>query len=468
MDDLNHIAARSLEKFQATKKDLIRQHGCSDFEIDFELRLALFLSVLIDGQENASERAFLQGVRSFLGWSPLYESLLTSRIDGLPSYDLAQLRLSKSHPELGVIVLQAAYAIALSDRSLTPDECFFLTNLADALLGTNRDLARQAEATTRGFYQRDSEPILGGESTARGPGAAEDASAAAEDNTTLEDELARLEALMGLKGVKDEIQQLVHFLEIQKRRAEHDLKRTQLSLHLVFLGNPGTGKTTVARILARIFKKLNILKKGHLVETDRMGLVGQYVGHTAKKTSEIVDKALDGVLFLDEAYSLISGGENDFGGEAIDTLVKRMEDDRDRLIVVVAGYPKDMEDFIQTNPGLKSRFSKTIHFSDYDQRELGQIFEIFCATNEYALSSEARDKLQQLFAHTLANKGDGFGNGRFARNLFEQVIRNQAMRLSRLGKTLNKAQLVTIEASDIVMPEALESAQSVSEKWEPT
>ncbi len=252
--------------------------------------------------------------------------------------------------------------------------------------------------------------------------------------------------------MKDEIEKLVHFLEIQKRREALQLKTAALSLHLVFSGNPGTGKTTVARILARIFKKLKILKKGHLVETDRMGLVGQYVGHTAKKTSEIVDSALDGILFIDEAYSLV-GGENDFGAEAIDTLVKRMEDDRDRLIVIVAGYPNDMDEFIQSNPGLKSRFSKTILFSDFNSTELSKIFQIFCQNNQYELSNGAETKLTQVFEYALSDTGDDFGNGRYARNLFEQIIRNQAMRLRQLKQTLSKKALMTIEAADIVLPE---------------
>jgi stage V sporulation protein K len=446
MADPTAAAHASLAHFHATKQNLVRTHGCSDFEIDFELRFALFLAALIDGDSNASERAFLRAAFATLEWSPTYESLLRARIDNLPSYELAQLRNARAHPELATIILKAAYTLALSDRGLSTDEQILLTNLADTTLPNDQDRAAQAETQARALFDHDSPAIFNSPhrpSTHQSP--------EIDDTTTLEDELASLNALIGLQGVKDEIEKLVHFLEIQKQREVHQLKAASLSLHLVFSGNPGTGKTTVARILAKIFKKLKVLKKGHLVETDRMGLVGQYIGHTAKKTSEIIDTALDGVLFIDEAYSLV-GGENDFGSEAIDTLVKRMEDDRDRLIVIVAGYPKDMQEFIQTNPGLKSRFSKTIHFSDYAPTELSKIFQIFCQKNEYHVSSQAEEKLTHVFEYALANTSDDFGNGRYVRNLFEQIIRNQAMRLRQLQHTLTKQELITLEPADIVLP----------------
>lgn len=446
MSNPHTAAVSSLSDFNTIKQTLVRDHGCSDFEIDFELRFALFLAGIIDGETNASERAFLDAAYTFLNWSGTYQGLLQSRIDKLPSYDFSQLRTAKTQATLAAAILKATYALALCDRPLSQDEQILLTNFADTTLSKYKGKVTQTEADVLGIFKRD-EPKLFEIVTEQTP---EDL--AEEDNSTLEDELAKLNALVGLKGVKDEIEKLVYFLEIQKQRQGHQLKAAALSLHLVFSGNPGTGKTTVARILASIFKKLQILKKGHLVETDRMGLVGQYVGHTAKKTSEIIDSALDGVLFIDEAYSLVGGGENDFGGEAIDTLVKRMEDDRDRLIVIVAGYPKDMEEFIQTNPGLKSRFSKTIHFSDYAPEELGKILDIFCKSNQYELSADAKEKLKQVFEYALANTGDDFGNGRYVRNLFEQIIRNQALRLRQQKKELSKQELITLEAADIVLP----------------
>ncbi|MBC2607201.1 AAA family ATPase [Pelagicoccus albus] len=375
----------------------------------------------------------------------MYDGLIKSRIDNLPTYDLAQLRTAKERPQLAAAIAEASFALALADGDLSNDESVFLTNLCNTLFGQNTEPAALAEEKARSLFERSGTRLFDI------PSKTEQQTPAEEDTSTLEDQLAKLDKLVGLEGVKQEIQKLAHFLEIQKQREEHKLKTAPLSLHLVFSGNPGTGKTTVARILAKIYQKLGVLKSGHLVETDRMGLVGQYIGHTAKKTSEIIDKALDGILFIDEAYSLLSGGENDFGGEAIDTLVKRMEDDRDRLIVIVAGYPADMESFIQANPGLRSRFSKTIHFEDYASPDLLRIFKIFCQNNEYELAEDAEEKLNQVFEYELQKPKVDFGNGRYVRNLFEQVIRNQALRLSQHTRTLAKEDLVTITANDILL-----------------
>jgi len=208
------------------------------------------------------------------------------------------------------------------------------------------------------------------------------------------------------------------------------LKTPDISYHCVFTGNPGTGKTTVARIMASIYKDLGILKKGHLVETDRSGLVAEYVGQTAVKTNKIIDSALDGVLFVDEAYSLVQGAKEDFGQEAISTLLKRMEDDRNRLVVILAGYSTEMKTFIDSNPGLQSRFNRYIHFSDYNADELKQIFLLNAKKNQYFLDNEAMIKLEKLMSTAIANKDKNFGNARFVRNLFEKSIQNQAMRLS--------------------------------------
>ncbi|MDQ8204210.1 AAA family ATPase [Pelagicoccus sp. SDUM812003] len=448
MDTIRAAARSCLKDFSATKRELMSKHSCSDFEIDFELRFALFLASLIDGERNASERIFLQTASATLGWSEMYDSLLTSRIESLPTYELDQLRIARERPSLAKEVFRAAFALCLCDSDLTADERIFLSNLSQALFPKNNALAAQLEAQARELLSRKGPPLIESPVEQAQVAPQEDV----DDSATLEDELQTLDELIGLAQVKQEIQGLARFLEIQKQRLEHNLKATPLSLHLVFSGNPGTGKTTVARILARIFKKLGVLQKGHLIETDRMGLVGQYVGHTAKKTSEVVESALDGVLFIDEAYSLLSGGEGDFGSEAIDTLVKRMEDYRDRLIVIVAGYPANMEEFIQTNPGLRSRFSKTILFEDYQSEELLKIFQIFCAKNQYELSEKAKEKLTQLFEYILAQPRNDFGNGRYARNLFEQVIRNQALRLSQIEGDLDKSALITIEADDIVFP----------------
>ncbi len=447
-----HTAARlCLSGFPELKQKLIKRYACSDFEIDFELRFALFITSLIDGDQVAAERSFVEGAISSLGWSEMYDSLLCSRIDNLPTYDLAQLRIARERPELGEAIATACFALALTDGSLGSDESVFLTNLCDTLFGHNSEAASRIEEKARSIFERPGPDLF--KKPAPGTRDQNTGTQSSEPETTLEDELAKLDKLIGLEAVKQEIQKLTRFLEIQKQRQGHKLKTAPLSLHLVFSGNPGTGKTTVARILAKIYQKLGVLKSGHLIETDRMGLVGQYVGHTAKKTSEVIDSALDGILFIDEAYSLLSGGENDFGSEAIDTLVKRMEDDRDRLIVIVAGYPKDMESFIQTNPGLRSRFSKTIHFDDYASEELEKIFKIFCKNNEYELAENAVSKLHQVFEYELQKPKVDFGNGRYVRNLFEQVIRNQALRLSQSDTDLSKEVLMSITGEDILLPE---------------
>ena len=203
----------------------------------------------------------------------------------------------------------------------------------------------------------------------------------------------------------------------------------QISRHLVFLGNPGTGKTTVARILSKIYKQLGVLETGQLVEVDRAGLVAGYVGQTALKTKEKIDEAMGGILFIDEAYTLAKGG-NDFGQEAIDTILKAMEDNRDAFIVIVAGYPGPMEAFLDSNPGLKSRFNKRILFEDYTNEELLSIFEVFCRKYGVTLNAEAQECVQQYLSKLCANKPENFANGREMRNLFEGAVSNQANRLA--------------------------------------
>lgn len=261
--------------------------------------------------------------------------------------------------------------------------------------------------------------------------------------------LMELESLIGLTSVKKEIQTLTNFIKIQQEREKQGLKSSSLSYHCVFTGNPGTGKTTVTRIVADIYKELGVLRKGHLVETDRAGLVAEYVGQTAVKTNKIIDSALDGVLFIDEAYSLIGGGENDYGKEAIATLLKRMEDDRDRLVVILAGYTKEMKDFIDTNPGLQSRFNRYIEFPDYTAEELYQIFELNMKKFDYRLADGAKEQLMQYFEQAVANKDKNFGNGRFVRNTFEKVLEHQANRLASVSN-LTTEQLSEITIEDLL------------------
>jgi Holliday junction resolvasome RuvABC ATP-dependent DNA helicase subunit len=268
------------------------------------------------------------------------------------------------------------------------------------------------------------------------------------EQTTVESPYEMLNDLIGLSSVKEEITQLANFIKIQQVRQSKGLRTPDISYHCVFTGNPGTGKTTVARIMASIYKELGILKKGHLVETDRSGLVAEYVGQTAVKTNKIIDSALDGVLFIDEAYSLVQGAKEDFGQEAISTLLKRMEDDRNRLVVILAGYSSEMKGFIDSNPGLQSRFNRYIHFSDYTADELKQIFLLNAKKNQYTLDEEASSVLGEIMSSAIGHKDKNFGNARFVRNLFEKSIQNQATRLSSQSNITEEV-LSILKAEDL-------------------
>lgn len=247
------------------------------------------------------------------------------------------------------------------------------------------------------------------------------------------DPMEDLDALVGLDSIKHDVRELYDFVKVQKMRKDAGMKVAPVSLHLVFSGNPGTGKTTVARIIARLYKQIGVLSKGQLVECDRSGLVAGFVGQTALKTQEKIQEALGGVLFIDEAYALTPGdGSNDYGQEAVETILKAMEDHRDDLVVIVAGYTGPMRHFVESNPGLKSRFNKYIDFPDYSIEELLTIFEGNCRKYEYVLADEAREQVRSLLLLKKAQNLQNFANAREARNLFETVITNQARRIARM------------------------------------
>ena len=266
-----------------------------------------------------------------------------------------------------------------------------------------------------------------------------------------EDHMKELNEMIGLSRVKEEVASLRNFVLVQEQRKRQGLKSNNVSYHCVFSGNPGTGKKTVARIVAGIYKDLGILKKGHLVEVQRSDLVAEYVGQTATKTNAKIDEALDGVLFIDEAYTLAEGGQGDFGQEAINTLLKRMEDDRNRLVVILAGYSKEIQHFIDSNPGLQSRFNRYIHFDDYSYEELLRIFIFNLSKNDFKITRDAFNAVGSIIREQIANKDSKFGNARYIRNMFETVIMKQANRLASSKRNPSKEELMLITIEDIAL-----------------
>lgn len=285
---------------------------------------------------------------------------------------------------------------------------------------------------------------IGGDEDSESESIAQEKEISAEN---LDSVINEINSLIGLVNIKKQIKTLINLIKIKKERKERGMPETELSLHSVFYGPPGTGKTTVARLLGRVYKSLGLLEKGHVVETDRAGLVAGFVGQTAIQTDKIIKQAMDGILFIDEAYAL-KGNDNDFGNEAIDTILKRMEDNRGRFVVIVAGYPDEMEGFIASNPGLKSRFSRYFYFKDYSSKELVKIFIHFCTNAALKLTKPAEAKLLSLFQILYENKDKSFGNGRLARNLFEKIIENQANRLVEITPLTDEV-LSTICKEDI-------------------
>lgn len=340
------------------------------------------------------------------------------------------------------LLFQFANLVIKYDGTITPAEEAALSEFKEILYPAGRRSSGQVEnSQATATEQTPPEPVE-----------PEDAP------RPLEDVLAELDALVGLERVKSDVRQLINFLKVQKMREEQGLRGLTTSRHLVFYGNPGTGKTTIARLLAQIYRTLGILRRGHLVETDRGGMVAGYVGQTALKVKEVVERALGGVLFIDEAYALTpEGSGSDFGQEAVETLLKLMEDHRDDLIVIVAGYTERMQEFLDSNPGLRSRFSKHLHFDDYDPAQLTRIFHTFCRKADFALSPAAETELAKIFAILTTSRDETFGNARLARNLFETTVNKQANRIVSLP-AIDKTILAAIEAADIPTAEDLHTS----------
>lgn len=294
---------------------------------------------------------------------------------------------------------------------------------------------------------------LDNEAPSSAPAATETTVAKEEDELppeTMDDVLKELDKLIGLDEIKENIRTLVNLLKIQEERRKHDLPVVDIGLHQAYLGNPGTGKTTIARIIGRVYKASGRLSKGHLVEVDRGGLVGGYVGQTAIKTQEKLDAAAGGVLFIDEAYSLVpESGENDFGQEAITTILKFMEDNRDDFVLIAAGYPLEMQRFLDSNPGFVSRFNDTIHFPDYSAEELYSIFSTIVKKNHYTVPKVVAEKIKSDFQWFIDNKNRNFANGRLARKYFEAIVESQANRLAKNTKINSKLQLKRVTLKDL-------------------
>ena len=263
----------------------------------------------------------------------------------------------------------------------------------------------------------------------------------------IEDLLAELDGYVGMDAIKTEVRSLINMVQVYKLRREHDLPTTDMSLHMVFSGNPGTGKTTVARIMSRIYHSLDILSKGQLVEVDRSGLVAGYVGQTALKTQKVIEKAMGGVLFIDEAYALNGKSENDFGQEAIDTILKAMEDHRDDLVVIVAGYTELMDRFIHSNPGLESRFNRFLMFEDYTPEQMVAIFKMQCKKGCYVLAEGTEELVRDFISEESAD--DSFGNARGVRNLFEHILVAQNNRLAKMEQ-VTREDLMQILPDDVL------------------
>lgn len=430
--------------------------GLESINLDFWVTAQCFMN--IDGNVSSAEAAFMEDISVFTGGeeSELNDDELREHyqnfIDENSNYENLRVPyvvyyLQEYDEENGTdyattaktMYFRYANTIVKSDGTVSEAEKIALSNYKELLFNNPEEEKEEA-------YDEVYEEVESSEDMTSKIPFKDKSSGGAKNPDEL---LSELSSKIGLDKVKNDVSQLVNFLKVQKMREEIGMSVPPVSRHLVFLGNPGTGKTTIARLVAEIYKSLGILSKGHIVETDRAGLVGHYLGETAQKVKGVVKQALGGVLFIDEAYSLTPETNwHDYGSEAVDTLIKLMEDNRNDLIVIAAGYTDKMNKFLDSNPGLRSRFNKKIEFEDYAPGQLLQIFESFCNQNKYCLDSSASYSLLKLFSFSYENRDEKFGNGRYARNLYEMTINNQANRIVSLPR-VDKNILATIEAIDI-------------------
>lgn len=336
-------------------------------------------------------------------------------------------------------IIRTTSKVVLSANGIQSDDQYFFEDLKEDLQLMREEFDEEWSTSSEGAGIA---AIMGGSKTTKQLGPLT-------PDKALEQGLKELNALVGLETVKAEVTSLTNFLNIRQQRAGLGLPVSSQTLHFVFSGNPGTGKTTVARCLSKIFYGLSVLQSANFVEADRGTLVGGYVGQTAIRTNEVISQALDGMLFIDEAYALAQGGPQDYGQEAIDTLLKKMEDFRDRLVVIVAGYPNEMAEFIGSNPGLESRFSRYLFFEDYCVADLCRIFEVMCRAGSYELTPAARGNLAIILNRLFTDRDDNFGNARLVRNMFELTLGAHANRLVASDSPINRETLSTLDAVDL-------------------
>jgi tellurite resistance protein len=466
-----HSAAASSEGTRSLMEDLARG-----------LMIKTFLTIVeADRRFSVQERQLAQVLIFKLWGRTLFDDEIGTALQGLipmsdkfdwyqlvrPFADVPVLRDRTN--EVETVVMRFGNVVAKADGTIAPEEA---AGLRGVLAEINRHLrpvsieSDEVELTpTPGSQEirRAFESVSAVGSAVATPGGEPRAAPSLAPHPPTHEQrlqmaLQSLDSLIGLDAIKNEIRELTRFLRVQQLREQAGLPRTPVGLHTVFAGNPGTGKTSVARVLGEIFGALGVVKQGHLIEADRSGLVAGYAGQTAERTNKIIDKALDGVLFIDEAYSLASDqGDDPYGQEAVQILLKRMEDDRDRLIVVIAGYSSEMKRLLASNPGLASRFQRTFDFPDYSVVELCRIFQLFCDKNNYVLPPETRARLLLGFGYLLERRDEHFGNGRLARNVFEHSIRRLANRIADIAP-LTKDLLTRLVPDDIVLENVPETA----------